>query len=345
MKTLGAVGHCAFVGLWVALSTAAAWAEEVTQPAPDAVAAKSPPLCRCEGDLGSSVARIRQVLAQPLKSSGLDFTEEPLENVFNFLQDEYGIPIQIDEPALEDAGLTRDEPLTVGLREISLQSALRLMLKTKQLTYIIRDEVMIITTPNEAESELIACVYDVRDLIGRNQGNKNLHALRDTITSCVACETWAVNKGGEAEIRALQPGILVVSQTQAVHEDIGKLLALIRETVQQPNRGAIVEEAGMMGGRGRGGFGFGRGGFGMEEGGMGRGGEGGRGGYGGRGGGFGMEGAPGMEGGMGRGGEGGRGGYGGAVGGRGGDGGSAGEMGMEGESEPTPAGDDDPFGP
>ena len=53
------------------------------------------------------------MLAEPLKSGGLDFTEEPLENVFNFLQDEYGIPIQIDEPALEDAGMTRDEPVTV----------------------------------------------------------------------------------------------------------------------------------------------------------------------------------------------------------------------------------------
>jgi hypothetical protein len=243
------------------------------------------------------------VLSEPLKSSGLDFTEEPLENVFNFLQDEYGIPIQIDERALEDAGLTRDEPLTVQLHNISLQSALRLLMKTKQLTYVIRDEVLIVTTPEEAESELVACVYDVRDLIGRNQGNKNLTTLVDTITSCVARETWATNGKGTAEIKALQPGLLVIAQTQAVHDEIGKLLALIRETVHQPNRDAAVDEMGMMGGGREGGSG----------------GYGGRGGEGGRGGGYGMEG--------GYGGEGGRGGYGGEAGGRGG----------EGAPRPTPA--------
>ena len=192
---------------------------------------------------------------------------------------------------------------------------------------------------------MLACVYDVRDLIGRNQGNKNLHALVDTITSCVARETWAANGKGEAEIKDLQPGLLVIAQTQAVHEDIGKLLTLIRETAHQPNRGAVVEETAIMGGRGGGRYGGGRGGYGMEEGGMGRSGEGGRGGFGGRGGGFGMEGEMGRGGEGGLGGEGGRGGYGGAVGGRGGDGGAAGEMGMEGEPEPTPAGNDDPFGP
>ncbi|MGD9632603.1 MAG: hypothetical protein AB7U97_04930, partial [Pirellulales bacterium] len=109
--------------------------------------------------------RIDNALASPLKATGLDFTEEPLENVVNFLQDEYQIPIQLDEPALEDAGLTRDEPVTIQLQNVTLRSALRLMLKGKQLTYIIRDEVMIITTPEEAELQLIAKVYPVADLV------------------------------------------------------------------------------------------------------------------------------------------------------------------------------------
>lgn len=321
MKTFGWAEWCAIIALLLGFSEVTARADEGEQaPAVAESAAKSPPLCRCEGDLGPSVAQIRQVLSEPLKSTGLEFMDEPLDNVFNFLQEEYGIPIQIDEPALEDAGLTRDEPLTVNLRNITLQSALRLLLKTKHLTYIIRNEVLIITTPEEAETEFVACVYDVRDLIGRNQGNKNLSTLVDAITSCVARETWARNGKGAAEIKALQPGLLVIAQTQAVHDEIGKLLALIRETVHQPNRDAAVDEMGMMGGRGEGGFGGrggdgGRGGYGME-GGYGRGGDGGRGG------GYGMEGRSG-----GKGGRGGGGGYGGEAGGRGGDG----------ASEPTPA--------
>jgi von Willebrand factor type A domain len=114
---------------------------------------------------GGAEQRINDALNSPLKASGLDFTEEPLENVVNFLQTEYQIPIQLDTPALEDAGLTADEPVTIQLQNVSLRSALRLMLKAKQLTYVIRDEVLIITTPEEAESELVAKVYPVADLV------------------------------------------------------------------------------------------------------------------------------------------------------------------------------------
>ena len=284
MKTIGWVGCCAIVAVSLGLSAVTAWAEEgPSSPATAESPAKSPPaMCRCQGDLGPSVQRIQQTLAEPLKTTGLEFTKEPLENVVNFLQDEYDIPILLDEPALEDAGLTRDEPVDTNLHRISLRSALRLLLKTKQLTYVIRDEVLIITTPEEAESELETCVYDVRDLIGENKKNKEIESLANVIVSCVAKETWAVSGGGEAEIKTLRPGLLVISQTRAVHEEIGGLMALIRETLRQPSNSPAGEETGMMGGRG--GYG-GRGREGGYEGG----------GYGGRGGEMGAEPKPAEE--------------------------------------------------
>lgn len=217
------LGSLVVVVLWVGSVSAA---EDKT--------AQAPAMCRCQGDLGPSVERIKQVLSAPLKSTGLDFTEEPLENVVNFLQEEYEIPIQIDEPSLEDAGLTGEEKVTASISNVSLQSALRLMLKTKQLTYVIRDEVLIITTPEEAETELVACVYDIRDLIGNHKDSKDANALVDVIVSCVASETWALGGKGEAEIKFIQPGLLVISQTRAVQDEIGSLLALIRESLRQP---------------------------------------------------------------------------------------------------------------
>jgi hypothetical protein len=312
--------RCALVGLWMGLSTVSALAKDAAS------------MCRCQGDRGPNFDRIQRVLGEPLKATGLDFTEEPLENVVNFLQDEYEIPIQLDEPALEDAGLTRDEHMTDRIQNVSLRSALRLMLKTKQLTYLIQDETLVITTPEEAETQLVACVYDVRDIIGKNRGNKELIALVGTIQSCVDSGNWAVDGHGNAEVKPLQPGLLVISQTQAVHEEIGDLLTLIRETLQRPPIEAT-----------RGFPGMGRGGRGMEMGGgygMGMGGRGGEGG-------FGMEGRPGFGGMGGRGGDGGRGGGRGMDGGRGGDGARGGygsEMGRGREPEPTPA-TDDLFGP
>ncbi len=55
--------------------------------------------------------------------------------------------------------------MTVNLHNISLRSALRLMLKNFQLTYIIQDEVLMITTKEDAEKALVVKVYPVADLV------------------------------------------------------------------------------------------------------------------------------------------------------------------------------------
>jgi hypothetical protein len=192
--------------------------------------------CRCVAGDAQAVAKIEKVLRGPLHSTGIEFTDTPLEEVANLLQEEYDIPVQLDKPALEEIGLGADEPITVKLQNISLLAALRLMLKTKQLTYIIQDEVLLITTPEEAEQDLVTCVYDVRGLISGTHG-KAFDELIDTIVSCVATDTWAENGGGEAEIRPLKTGLLVISQTRAVHDEIRGLVAAIRQVKQERPEG------------------------------------------------------------------------------------------------------------
>jgi hypothetical protein len=144
------------------------------------------------------------------------------------LQEDYSIPIQLDVPALEATGLSAEEKMTANIHNVSLRSALRLILKRHQLTYIIQDEVLIITTPEEAESQLVTCVYDLRG-VTEDTSEATVGDAIDTIVACVATETWAKNGGGEAEIRALKPGLIIVSQTQAVHEEIVGLLDTIRD--------------------------------------------------------------------------------------------------------------------
>lgn len=117
------------------------------------------------GSKGDAELRISSALQSPLTGAGLDFTDTPLEEVVVFLRDEYGIEIQLDVPALDDLGLSPDEPITVNLRNISLRSALRLMLKQLELTYMIADEVLLITTEEEAETRLTVKVYPVGDLV------------------------------------------------------------------------------------------------------------------------------------------------------------------------------------
>jgi hypothetical protein len=198
-------------------------------------------ICRCIGDTSEDViSRFEKVLDSPLKSNGLDVTDVPLEEVVGMLQEEYGIAIQIDVPALEAIGLDPTEGVSVNLHNISLRSALKLMLKRKQLTSIIRDEVLLITTPEEADANLVTCVYDVRNLVEKQPMPAGASAWADfdplvaTITSCIEQQTWKENGGGEADIRPLNPGLLVVSQTRAIHDEIRGLLETIRDIRSQP---------------------------------------------------------------------------------------------------------------
>ncbi|TWT88415.1 hypothetical protein Mal64_18960 [Pseudobythopirellula maris] len=119
-------------------------------------------------DLGAQSGAEEQIataLSNPLTSAGLEFTDTPLEEVVAFLRDEYDIEIQLDNQALDDLGIGPDEPVDVQLRNTSLRSALRFMLQQLELTYVIADEMMLITTEEEAENRLSVKVYPVADLV------------------------------------------------------------------------------------------------------------------------------------------------------------------------------------
>jgi hypothetical protein len=203
------------------------------------VAAGAHNSCQCVGESHSpSVAKIKQALRGSLKSEGLEFTDTTLEEVVIFLEEEYGIPVEINTGALEEIGIDVQKPVTRSLHGISLGAALRLLLHPIQLTYIVQDEVLIITTPEEAERHLVTCVYDVRDLLPQARNGADFDSLIDTIVSCIATESWAENGGGEADIRPLQPGFLVVSQTAPVHDEIRELLNIVRQMKSLPVQAA-----------------------------------------------------------------------------------------------------------
>ena len=117
---------------------------------------------------GTAEKNIQDALKQPTQ---MDFTEQPLKDVIDYLKDYHtqllGRPIemQLDTKALNDAGIAPDTPVTKTLKGITLRSALKLLLHDLQLTYIIQNEVLYITTPEEAEGRLSTKVYPVADLV------------------------------------------------------------------------------------------------------------------------------------------------------------------------------------
>ncbi len=112
---------------------------------------------------GSNEQKIYDALEKPVQN--FEFTETPLRDVIAQIQDAQGIPVQIDTKAFEDAGLDLETPVTKNVSGISLRSALRLLLGDLDLTYLVKDEVLMITTKDKAAETMVVKVYPVADLV------------------------------------------------------------------------------------------------------------------------------------------------------------------------------------
>ncbi len=106
-------------------------------------------------------AKIRRELKTPTK---VEFVETPLDEAIDYLQDMHGIAIQLDRKALEEAGMFDDTPVSLDVENVSLRTALRLLLRPLDLTYVVQDEVLMITTVEVASQEIITVVYPLGDL-------------------------------------------------------------------------------------------------------------------------------------------------------------------------------------
>ncbi len=95
----------------------------------------------------------------------LNFTNILLKDAIEDLRSFYGINIVPDMPALEQEGISLDRPVSLKLEQVSLKSALNLLLHSVHLTYVIKDEVLQITTESHARGKLQTVTYQVADLV------------------------------------------------------------------------------------------------------------------------------------------------------------------------------------
>ena len=180
----------------------------------------------------SAEEAIRRALDKPIS---LEFVETPLGDVVDYLKDCLQIRIALHQKALSDVGVATDTPITRNLLNISARSALNLILDDLDLTWVISNEVLLITTLDEAGSMLENVVYGVHDLVAARDEKgvpvNDFDQLIDVITSTVAPTTWD-QVGGAGSIAPFEGnGItaLSISQTQRVHEQIAELLADLRK--------------------------------------------------------------------------------------------------------------------
>ena len=79
----------------------------------------------------------------------IEFAEKPLTDAVKYLQDAHHIQIKIDERGLAAAGVKPDVACTMYLHNVSLATALRLLLRSVGLTYVAEDGHILITAPGQ----------------------------------------------------------------------------------------------------------------------------------------------------------------------------------------------------
>jgi type II secretory pathway component GspD/PulD (secretin) len=95
----------------------------------------------------------------------LTFKDQPLRQAIDDLGKMNGVNIYVDKNALDNGGVNLDQLTSLQIENISLKSALNLLLQQAKLTYVIKDEVLQITTEEEARGKLKQVTYPVADLV------------------------------------------------------------------------------------------------------------------------------------------------------------------------------------
>ena len=112
---------------------------------------------------------VRQKLAAVVPT--LKFDAQPFEDVISFLKDISGINIDVKWRALEAAGIDRSTQITVALSDVAIEKALRVVLEAaggvQQLSYVVDEGVLTISTKEDLSKKVYPHVYDIRDLVVR----------------------------------------------------------------------------------------------------------------------------------------------------------------------------------
>jgi general secretion pathway protein D len=115
------------------------------------------------GRLSPRELEIQKKLSTPVLPR---YNEIPLSQVIEGLSELAGVNIHLDERGMSQEAVRSDTPIILDLnQEISLESALNLILEPLHLTFMIKDEVLKITSEQLRDGEVYPKTYSVADLV------------------------------------------------------------------------------------------------------------------------------------------------------------------------------------
>jgi len=186
----------------------------------------------------------------------VDFANVTLEEAVGYLRDFSGLNIIVDAEVYKNQ--SEDQlKVTLKVKDLLLKSVLKLMLNSRELTAMYKEGVVLVVPKGKIDKAVTLQLYDVRDLLVKIQdfaGPKvelvspskggggpltgatfTLEEPRSTLTEEFITEMIKQNTGDKswdenpnASIN-LTNGVMVVSQSKRVHEEIKRFINLLRQ--------------------------------------------------------------------------------------------------------------------
>lgn len=203
----------------------------------------------------SLTAETEAKLEQFLSAESAD---QPLSEYFSWVGDRLKIQVLFDVRALTEATIDpATTPVGLTLKNVRTKTLLNLILGQHSLCYIVRDGILIVTTTDKANCELITRVYDCRDILKADpkasstekQGSNGV-AIRQS-----DYETEEPKPGNRQSIFQLvqaSPPVLAPAKQSQASTPADKLIDVICTTIAVPTwssvggQGTICEYNGLL---------------------------------------------------------------------------------------------------
>ena len=135
---------------------------------------------------------IERRLSEPITVS---FKDRALHEVIHDLHIMSGINIVPDRTALQEANISLDMPLTLSVENISMKSALNILLDQVKLTHVTKDQVLQITTHQNAKGRLQMVTYPIADLVVPvdNHPTRDINSMSAALTRHLGGASGMIN--------------------------------------------------------------------------------------------------------------------------------------------------------
>lgn len=163
----------------------------------------------------------------------ISFVDTSLRDALDYIEDLHNIEILINASEITGDGGSVDQQVSLELSGVALESALNRMLEPLNLDYIVKDEVLMITTATKASEWLELRVYPRSSLASAwGDIDPSDKAAEETLLKSIqeaVSGTWKSEKVQNGGTMSLTAAGLIVRQNQRTHREIANLLEQLRK--------------------------------------------------------------------------------------------------------------------